>query len=62
MLIQMDFKWKMHNWEIRCWVSFYSSARNYLHTWGTVGVGNVIQGMDLVYSQTKSPNPYERQV
>ena len=23
-----------------------------------VGVGNVIQGMDLVYSQTKSPNPY----
>ena len=23
-----------------------------------VGVGHVIQGMDLVYSQTKSPNPY----
>ncbi len=23
-----------------------------------VGVGNVIQGMDLVYPQTKSPNPY----
>jgi len=43
-------------------VKFYSRTRNYLHTWETVWVGNVIQGMDLVYSQTKSPNPYEREV
>ena len=26
-----------------------------------VGAGHVIQGMDLVYSQTKSPRPYEEQ-
>ena len=27
----------------------------------TVGVGNVIQGMDLVYPQTKSPTPHDKE-
>ena len=29
-----------------------------LQTDPLVGVGNVIQGMDLVYLKTKSPNPF----
>ena len=38
-------------------LSLMNTKIGYMHT--SVRAGNVIQGMDSVYSQTESPNPYE---